>query len=139
VSSPFAVPARVVKSDAKRQIAFSVVLEPRTSANLDAQADYYDADEIEKAAHGFLEMVAKGEAAADLMHDDGPAVGYPVESFIAPVDFVWGEGERVEVVKAGSWVMGIHYPDPDLWADIEKGRYTALSVAGHGIRIVEEG
>jgi hypothetical protein len=38
--------------------------------------------------------VAKGEGGADLMHADdgeGPLIGYPVESFIAPVDFTWGE------------------------------------------------
>lgn len=139
MTTQFAVPARIVKRDPQRQIAYSVVLEPRDKSTADAQGDYYDADEIELAAHGFLEMVAKGDAAADLMHDDGPAVGYPVESFIAPVDFMWGAGDRIELVTKGSWVMGIHYPDPDIWAGIVAGEYDAVSVAGRGVRLIEEG
>lgn len=139
MTDQFAIPARIVKRDAARQLAYSVVLEPRGPDNPDSQGDYYDAADIELAAHGFLEMVAKGDASADLMHDDGLGVGYPVESFIAPVDFMWGAGDRIELVKSGSWVMGIHYPDPDIWAGIVAGEYDAVSVAGHGVRMIEEG
>ena len=132
-----AFPARIVKSDTVRQIAYGVVLEPRTADNPDTQGDWYTAEDIEAAAHGFLEGVAKGEGGADLMHEDdgeGPLVGYPVESFIAPVDYAWGSGDRAEVVKAGSWVMGVHYPDPGIWAAVEKGELGAFSVWGQGKR-----
>lgn len=137
--SEISLPARIVKAADERQIAYAVVLEPRTADNPDSQGDWYTAEDIEKAAHGFMEAVAKGEAYPDLMHlEGGPPIGVPVESFIAPVDFVWGDGDRVEVVKAGSWVMGIHYPDPELWAGIKKGDFDALSVFGAGRRIFEE-
>lgn len=139
MTDQFALATRIVKRDAQRQIAYSVVLEPRDADHPDSQGDYYDAGEIELAAHGFLEMVAKGDAAADLMHDDGAAVGYAVESFIAPVDFMWGAGDRIELVTKGSWVMGIHYPDSDIWAGIVAGEYDAVSVAGRGVRMIEEG
>ena len=136
-----AFPARIAKSDGQRQIAYGVVLEPCTAETTrDSQGDWYTAEDIELAAHGFLERVAKGEGGADLMHQDdgeGPIVGYPVESFIAPVDFVWGEGDRVEVVKAGSWVMGVHYPDPGVWDAIRKGELGAFSVWGSGKRVFE--
>lgn len=135
----FALPARIVKNDGARQIAYGVVLEPRTADNPDTQGDWYDAADIELAAHGFLEAVAKGAGGADLMHlndGEGPLIGYPVESFIAPVDFTWGYGDRLEVVKAGSWVMGVHYTDPAIWDAVVKGEYAAFSVWGTGTRVI---
>ena len=135
----FAMPARIVKNDGSRQIAYGVVLEPCTAETTrDSQGDWYTAEDIELAAHGFLEAVAKGDGGADLMHlaeGEGPLIGFPVESFIAPVDFVWGDGDRTEIVKAGSWVMGVHYPDPEIWAGVVKGELGAFSVWGKGMRV----
>ena len=131
-----AFPARIAKADGARQIAYAVVLEPRTEANPDSQGDWYTAEDIEKAAHDFLAEVAKGEAYPDLMHEDGcPPIGDLVESYIAPVDFAWGEGERAQVVKAGSWVAAVHYPDPAVWDRVQKGELAAFSVGGIGKRI----
>jgi hypothetical protein len=133
-----AFPARIVKNDTARQIAYGVVLEPRTVDNPDGQGDWYTAEDIEKAAHGFLAVLAAGTGGADLMHaedGEGPLVGIPVESYIAPVDFTWGEGDRLEVVKAGSWVMGCHYPDAAIWAGVVKGELGAFSVWGSGWRV----
>ena len=135
----FAMPARIVKNDGSRQIAYGVVLEPCTAETTrDSQGDWYTAADIELAAHGFLEAVAKGDGGADLMHlaeGEGPLIGFPVESFIAPVDFAWGDGDRTEIVKAGSWVMGVHYPDPEIWAGVVKGELGAFSVWGKGMRV----
>jgi hypothetical protein len=131
----FARVSTVAKADEARQIAYSVVLEPCTAeTTIDTQGDYYDAEDIELAAHGFLASVAKGIGGSGVMHLGAELVGYPVESFIAPVDFVLGD----DVVKAGSWVVGMHYPDPAIWADVVKGKYAALSVQGRGVRIFEE-
>jgi hypothetical protein len=127
--------ATIAKADAARQIAYSVVLEPCTAeTTIDTQGDWYTAEDIELAAHGFLAKVAKGQGGSGLMHLGDELVGYPVESFIAPVDFVLGD----DVVKAGSWVVGMHYPDPVIWDGIVKGKYAALSVQGRGVRIYEE-
>lgn len=131
-----AFPVRLAKADTVRRIAYSVVLEPRTAADPDTQGDWYTADDIEKAAHGWLSQhVAKGHSAADLMHDEETDAGVPVESFIAPVDFGWGTGDSVEVVKAGSWIVGMHYPDQSVWDRIVKGELAAFSVGGSGTRI----
>jgi hypothetical protein len=132
-----AFPARIAKVDVVRQIAYGVVLEPRTEANPDTQGDWYTAADIEKACHSFLEAVSKGEGGADLMHADdgqGELIGFPVETYIAPVDFAWGEGDRTEIVKAGSWVMGCRYPDPAIWDQVVKGELGAFSVWGSGWR-----
>jgi hypothetical protein len=128
------IQTRIVKADAPRQIAYGVVLEPCTpETTVDSQGDWYTAEDIEKAAHGFLEGVAKGEAWGDLMHDEVSQIGYPVESFIAPVDFPAGD----QLVKAGSWVIGMHYPDPEIWDLVAKGELAAFSVGGTGKRVFE--
>jgi hypothetical protein len=131
----FSRPVPIAKADPVRQVAYSVVLEPCTAdTTIDTQGDYYDATDVELAAHGFMANVAKGVGGSGVMHLGTELVGYPVESFIAPVDFVLGD----DVVKAGSWVVGMHYPDPAVWADVVKGKYAALSVQGRGVRIFEE-
>lgn len=131
----FSRPVAIAKADAARQIAYSVVLEPCTAeTTIDTQGDWYTAEDIELAAHGFLANVAKGVGGSGLMHAGSELVGYPVESYIAPIDFQLGD----QVVKAGSWVVGIHYPDPAVWDDVVKGKYAALSVQGRGVRIFEE-
>lgn len=127
--------AAIAKADEARQIAYSVVLEPcGPDTTLDTQGDWYTPDDIELAAHGFLAKVATGAGGSGLLHLGDELIGYPVESFIAPIDFQLGD----DVVKAGSWVIGMHYPDPAIWADIVKGKYAAFSVQGRGVRIFEE-
>lgn len=131
----FSRPVAIAKADPSRQVAYSVVLEPCTAeTTMDTQGDYYDAGDIELACHGFASQVAKAIGGSGLMHLGDELVGYPVENFIAPVDFQLGD----QIVKAGSWVVGMHYPDPAVWADVVIGKYAALSVQGRGVRIFEE-
>lgn len=120
----------VIQKDARQQVAWGVVLEPRTAADPDLQGDWYSGEQIAKAAHGFLAKLAGGRAGADLMHD-GRRVGVIVESYIAPADMQLGD----QFVPAGSWIAGVHYPDPDVWDLVEKGLLGAFSVGGHGRRI----
>lgn len=131
----FSRPVPIAKADEDRQIAYGVVLEPCTAeTTIDTQGDWYTAEDIELAAHGFMAAVAKGIGGSGLMHSGAELIGYPVETFIAPVDFQLGD----DIVKAGSWVLGVHYPDPEIWAGIRKGKYAAFSVQGRGVRIFEE-
>lgn len=130
----FEVTATIAKADVKRQVAYGVVLAPCGPDEPDSQGDWYDELDIELAAQGFLAAVAKGDGWGDLMHDGITRAGVPVESYIAPVDFRLGD----EDVRAGSWVMAMHYADPDIWRRIEKGELAAFSVGGIGTRIIEE-
>lgn len=122
--------ADVVRKDARQQVAWGVVLEPRGPEDPDGQGDWYTADDIAKAAHRFLTRLAASDAGADHMHDGRP-IGVVVESYIAPSDLRLGG----QVVKAGSWVAGIHYPDPGVWDLVEKGQLGAFSVGGRGTRL----
>ena len=91
--------SRIVKADAKLQICWGVVLEPRSAADPDSQGDWYLEEDVRKAAHRFMANLAAGRAGSSLMHD-GESIGSIVESFIAPCDLTLG----TELVKAGSWV-----------------------------------
>lgn len=129
----FTVESRIVKADEVRQIAYGVVLEPRGPENPDTQGDWYLAEDVEEAAHHFMAEVSKGTGFGDLMHDETTRAGYPVESFIAPVAFVLGD----QPVAKGSWVIGMHYPDPEIWGRVAKGELAAFSVGGSGVRMFE--
>ncbi len=52
-------------------------------------------------------------------------------------DYVLGTGEAAQLVKAGSWVMAMHYPDEAIWDRVKKGELASFSVAGSGVRITE--
>lgn len=124
------VRSRIVKTDARRQIAYGIVLEPCGPENPDSQGDWYSAEDIAKAAHGFMARLAKSTAGADLMHEGEELVGVVVETYLAPCDMQLGD----QVIKAGSWVAGVYYPDPEIWALVEKGELAAFSVGGTGKR-----
>lgn len=128
----FAVETRIAKRDTVHQVAYGVVLEPRGPENPDAQGDWYTEDDVREACWSHSDSVAKGDGLGDVMHDGTTLGGWPRESWIAPEDFTLGD----QVVKAGSWVMGMHYPDPAIWARVEKGELPAFSVFGTGVREV---
>jgi cation transport regulator ChaB len=126
----FSVTVAIAKAEASRHIAYGVVLEPRTADNPDSQGDWYTAEDVELAAYDFLLAVASGNAWGDLMHDEVSKVGWPVESYIAPVAFDLGG----QAVPAGAWVMAMHFPDDEIWERIVKGELAAFSVGGRGTR-----
>lgn len=121
---------RITKADKARQIVYGVVYEPDVE---DAHEDTMTADEIEKAAHGFMER--QNTYNIDKQHDLDADKGYVVESYIAPVDMQLGDQD----IKKGSWVAGVKVLDDDTWEQIEKGEITGFSMFGAGKRVeVEE-
>jgi len=113
----------VLKTDDERQIAYGVVYEPGV---VDVQDEFAEAEDIEKAAHGFMVGISSGESFIDERHTDTPLGAYVVESFIAPTDFSYDAGERI---RKGTWVMAVHVPDKSDWERIKKD-YTGFSMAG---------
>jgi 2'-5' RNA ligase len=117
----------IQKIDSMKQIAYGVVLEPET---VDLQGDRITEDEIEKTAHDYLENSRKAKERHRNEID-----AFPVESYIAPQDLHWYGGPfGDQVVKKGSWVVGMKYRDPDVWRKVETGEYTGFSVGGTGVR-----
>lgn len=116
---------RIAKADKAKQIVYGVVYEPDVE---DAHGDSMTAEEIEKAAHGFMER--QNTYNIDKQHDLDADKGYVVESYIAPVDMTLGDQE----IKKGSWVAGVKVTDADTWEQIEKGEITGFSMWGVGKR-----
>lgn len=99
-------------------IIYGVVAEPES---VDTQGHVISEEEIEKAAHKFIEHFRK----IDEMHDFVEGAGKLVESFIAPVDMVVNN----ESIKKGSWVIATKATD-EICQKIVDGTYTGYSLAG---------
>jgi DNA adenine methylase len=116
---------KIIKTDRKRHLLCGVVLEPET---VDLQGQIYSAEEIEKAAHEFMEKYRNiGE------DHERPADAVPVQSYIAPIDI----SEQDQVFKKGSWVMWVKVNNVDLWDAAEAGDYAAFSIGGYA-NVTEE-
>jgi hypothetical protein len=106
---------KVAEAEEQRMVWAEVYAPDR----LDAGKDFATAEEIRKAAYDF---VRSGRLAkVDVMHGNKAVDGVQIlETFIArdnDPDFI-----------PGSWVVGIHVPDDELWAKVKKGELNGLSM-----------
>jgi len=116
---------QIAKVDDTKRIVIGVVYQPDTP---DAHDDQMTADEIEKAAHLFMEN--QHTYNIDKQHDLEADKGYVVESYIAPCDMEIGD----QVIVKGSWVAGVKVTDDETWESIQKGEITGFSMWGVGKR-----
>lgn len=113
--------AQIQKTDSEKQIAYGVVYEPGVP---DAHGDYMTAEDIEEMAHKFL---AEGRVTSiDTEHDMTDNGSCVVESFVARK----GDPDFAE----GAWVMGVHIPDPAVWAEVKCGEIGGFSMFGKAYR-----
>ncbi|MCY7784198.1 MULTISPECIES: XkdF-like putative serine protease domain-containing protein [unclassified Bacillus (in: firmicutes)] len=108
----------LTKEADEQKLVYGIVYEPDT---VDAHGDFMTAEEIEKAAHGFL----KDAREIDKQHDFQGGVGAVVESYVAPADFEMNG----ETIKKGSWVL-VTKASEEIWEEIKKGEITGYSMAG---------
>lgn len=117
----------IAKADKQKQIVYGVILTPD---EIDAQEDFMNADDIEAAAHKYLEksrVIGSRHAK--------PTDAFPVESYIAPQDLQFDGGPYgPQLVKKGAWVLGVKVPDPAEWEKVATGEYQGFSVGGFGLR-----
>lgn len=118
----FTTYGRILKADADTHHVTGIVYEPLEE---DSHGNFMTEEEITKAAYWF----AKNGDQVDIQHSfqpfDGAAV---VETWVAKADFdIDGEA-----VKKGTWLMTVEVTDPEIWASIEKGDITGLSMGGIG-------
>ncbi|AIU81388.1 hypothetical protein WYY_13400 [Bacillus velezensis M27] len=107
------------KSESDEQkLVYGIVYEPDVP---DAHGDYMTAEEIEKAAHGFLADARN----IDTNHNFEGGTGEVVESYVAPDDFEIGNA----VIRKGSWVLVTKASD-EVWDQIKAGIITGYSMAG---------
>lgn len=102
-----------------------IVLEPDV---VDSQGDTYSATEIRRSAWRYLAAFRNvGLQHKQLINDRVQLV----ESYIAPADFeVQGS-----TIKAGTWLLGLHVADDELWAQVKDGKLTGLSIGGMAEKI----
>ena len=123
------VPVEKNQAEPKR-VTLGVVIEPDSE---DLQGDVMTAEDIEQTAYDWMEQ----SQAAGHMHTQLVGGAKPVESFIAPCDFVVETTDGPEMVLKGSWVLAMRWPK-EVWAKIEKGELTGYSVGGTGVRLALE-
>lgn len=110
----------IVKADPGNQRIYSIVYAPD---EVDAQGEYATAEEIEKAAYEFM----KGLNAlnVDVKHSFQPEGAFVAESWLVR------KGDPLFPDEAeGAWAVGIKVEDPQLWQEVEKGGYQAVSMGG---------
>lgn len=118
---------RLLKADvapAEERYVLGIVLEPEV---VDSQNEVYNAEEIRKSAHTFLTKYRHVGLQHTVVLNGMAEV---VESFLAPTDMTIGE----QMVKAGTWLMGIHVIEDTLWEACKDGTLTGLSVGGLAVR-----
>ena len=112
------------KSDNKKQIVFGEVYVPDVR---DTDGEFMTAETIEKMAHNFLANKKNFEISKS--HDGNTDKGCVVESFIVR------EGDPDFI--PGSWVIGVHVPDVEIWKQVEDCTLTGFSIEGRGTLIEE--
>ena len=104
----------IIKTDDDEQVVYGEVYAPY---RLDAHGEFMFPDDIKKMAHRFMQLPLNN--VIDTQHDNVPNGSYPIESFIARDDD--------PDYTAGSWVLGVHIPDGDLWKKVKNGKINAYS------------
>lgn len=124
-----AVPiAKSVNED--KRLATFLVLEPQNDdfTTSDLHGDWYDADTVEDACHGFNRFCRK----ANLFHLVDTTSFEFVESYITKSAMTLGDAE----IKEGSWLATIYVNETDsgnlVWESIKKGEFNGLSVQCEG-------
>jgi hypothetical protein len=102
------------RTNDEKQIVYGEVYAPLA---LDTYGEFMTVEDIEVMAHRF--MLLDLRTVIDTQHDEVPNGSYPVESFIAR------EGDPDYV--AGSWVLGVKVPDPNVWQKVKNGELNGFS------------
>jgi Putative phage serine protease XkdF/Inorganic Pyrophosphatase len=107
-------------SGGEQRYALGVVLEPDV---VDAQGDVYDVETIRHAMWDYMKRYQN----VGLQHTrlvNGRA--HLIECYQAPCEMMVAG----TAIKAGTWLMGLHFEDDALWADVQAGKLTGLSIGG---------
>jgi len=115
----------IKKVDADKQIVFGEVYAPVTLP--DADGDIMSAETIENMAYNFMKSYAQGSI--DIEHDYTTIGAVVVESFIAREDD--------PLFIAGSWVVGVHIEDDEVWESVKSGELNGFSLAGEATSVTK--
>lgn len=105
------------KFDEELQVVYGEVYTPNMP---DSQGDFMTEVEVMKMAHKYLANMNTGTI--DLNHDHADTQSVVVESFIAQ--------KNDPMYLEGSWVVGVHIPNEDIWEDVKSGELNGFSYEG---------
>jgi hypothetical protein len=111
----------IKKVDEELQVVWGEVYPPDVP---DSQGDFMTRETIREMAWGFMKKQALDSI--DVQHCQEKSGSYVVESFIARDDD--------SVFIPGSWVLGVHVPDPAVWQMVKSGELNGFSIDGFGFR-----
>lgn len=115
------------KVDEEKRIVTGPVLVPFA---VDLQGDFEFPEDIEKAAHGFLEDARTiGE-----MHRKFGNIGVPVESWILREDLFVDNGTQFKIYPRGTWMMSVKVVKDEVWKDVKDGKLRGFSIGFRGTR-----
>ena len=114
-----------------QRIVSGPVLVPDT---IDLQNDMISAEEIQKAAHGFMKDFQQINILHSSNYDDFTEDIVPVESVVLKndIDF-YGNGE---ILKKGTWILDVYVGNDEVWSLIKEGKIRAYSIEGEGERVL---
>lgn len=115
----------ILKSDKHQQLVYGVVLAP---GEIDTQGDSLTPKSIEEAAHRYMSNVRRMKTE----HDEDANI-IPVESYIAPQDLAFNGIHGPQIVTKGSWVLGVHILDPEIWQGVLNGDFTGFSIGADAL------
>lgn len=118
----------VYKLDDAKRIVLGPVLVPD---EVDLQGEFINADEIEKTAHGFVKGLVYGKVRPGEMHKNFEGDIQVVESYLMPCDGIING----RAVAKGTWMLGVHIPDDEVWRKVRTGVYKGFSVGGYARKI----
>jgi hypothetical protein len=113
------------KSDGALQIAYGEVYLPNIP---DSDDDFMSPTEIRKTAHKFLQDTNNTNISIE--HDGVMVPASVVESFIVR--------KCDDTFIEGSWAVGVHIEDADIWAKVESGDISGFSMEGIAIKTETE-
>jgi len=118
----FSSDIQIVSKKKAQQVLTGIVLSPEET---DGHNEVIGADVIEKAAYDFLAHY-NTQTRVGLLHLQMNRDVHLVESYIAPNDLSIGG----QAVVKGAWLVSIKVIDPVIWAAVEDGTLTGLSIGG---------
>jgi len=124
----------IVQKQAEQRITTGVLYAPDA---LDHHDEYVEADDLEKAVHGYM---AAGDFDIHRQHGDeviGKSVGVIVWPFEEEVTFkkaADGSDARKMTLPAGTAYVSVKWTK-DAWEDVKKDKITGLSMGGGAVRV----